>query len=164
MKSYIFVCIYVVVLGAFAYWFWEIRTNKQALRHENTEKCRLCKKIASQCSKPLQKWFYSERAKDYTLHAADGYRGKSAQEAHLAAGRSMAAYGKSPHNYSPSRALDVQFIENGEQDWTISRFRALAERAPANIEWGGYWKEFTDNPHFQEKDWKNLVKNFPNGN
>ncbi len=138
--------------------------QKKAAAHLNKAQCAACDQIVTLCSEDLQKWFHSERAEDLSLHALSSYRGKDRQEAHFQAGRSKAHFGESPHNYSPSRALDVVFVVQGQNSWNLVKLDTMAKRAPSNIEWGGYWKDFKDNPHFQEREWKTMVTNFPNGN
>ena len=68
--------------------------------------------------------------------------------------------GESPHNYLPSFAFDIAFINPLTQklDWNKKYFLQFAECVKEfgeSVEWGGDWK-FTDLPHFQLRDWKNL--------
>lgn len=64
--------------------------------------------------------------------------------------------GQSPHNYNPSYALDVAFLNNGKVDWSDKLFRAFASyMSNPKIEWGGGWK-FKDMPHYEVKGWRNL--------
>lgn len=142
---------------------WGFRERKP-LVHVDEEECALCNRITKTCSETLREWFQTERFRDYTLHALEGKRTRAEQEAHFAAGRSKATFGKSPHNYKPSRALDVHYIVDGVPDWKEGRYKTLATRMPSNIEWGGDWKGFKDSFHFQEVHWTNLIENYPNGN
>jgi hypothetical protein len=139
-------------------------TVKKTLSHLNQAQCASCDQILAECSEPLQQWFYSERTENFSLHATTGYRGQKQQEASFQEGRSKAHFGESPHNYFPSRAVDLVFIVKGKNVWTPAEYEPVAKRAPANIEWGGYWKDFKDIPHFQERDWKEMVTNYPKGN
>lgn len=67
--------------------------------------------------------------------------------------------GQSPHNYLPSLAFDIGFKnEAGQLDWSIDLFKKFNELLDHPlIDWGGNWR-FTDNPHFELKNWKLLVK------
>jgi hypothetical protein len=66
--------------------------------------------------------------------------------------------GQSPHNYNPSFAIVVAFINNGKTDWSEKWFKAFAPyMSNPKIEWGGIWK-FVDYPHFELRGWKSLIK------
>lgn len=66
--------------------------------------------------------------------------------------------GQSLHNYFPSFAFDIAFVDgkNGNIDWSITLFQNFASIIcrDSNIEWGGNWKSFKDNPHFGFKNYK----------
>lgn len=132
--------------------------------HADEADCQLCDEIVSRCSESIRKWFAHERTQDPALHASAGYRGKEEQEEAFRRGASKAQFGQSPHNYFPSRAVDVWFNERGRAVWDSLKLQEMAERLPAELEWGGYWKELVDAPHFQEREWKTVVTNFPDGN
>lgn len=67
--------------------------------------------------------------------------------------------GQSPHNYNPSYAIDVAFINNGKTDWSEKWFKAFAPyMANPKIEWGGLWRSMPDMPHYELKGWRNLKK------
>ena len=58
--------------------------------------------------------------------------------------------GQSLHNYYPALAFDIAFKRGAELYWDISLFRAFAAIANSHeLEWGGDWQGFKDNPHFQ---------------
>lgn len=69
--------------------------------------------------------------------------------------------GDSPHNYQPTPALDVKFIDaQGKVHWEESLFKRFAIYMLRNekIEWGGHWPAGKrDMPHFQRKNWQALV-------
>lgn len=66
--------------------------------------------------------------------------------------------GQSLHNYYPSYAFDIAFVDgkNGKLDWSIDLFKKFAGIIcrDQNNEWGGNWKSFKDNPHFGFKNYK----------
>lgn len=69
--------------------------------------------------------------------------------------------GQSAHNYLPSPAGDIKFIDaHGNCDWHDALFHLFATymlRNPA-VEWGGHFPAGkTDLPHFQRKGWLQLV-------
>jgi peptidoglycan L-alanyl-D-glutamate endopeptidase CwlK len=68
--------------------------------------------------------------------------------------------GSSPHNYLPALAFDVAFRrENGTLDWSLIHFQRFAPYVTkhAEVEWGGSWATFKDNPHFQLKNWRKHI-------
>lgn len=66
--------------------------------------------------------------------------------------------GQSLHNYFPSLAFDIAFVDgkNGKVDWSLDLFKKFASIIcrDQNIEWGGNWKSFKDNPHFGFNNYK----------
>jgi len=70
--------------------------------------------------------------------------------------------GQSPHNYLPSLAFDIAFINSAKQlDWSNLLFKNFADiicKIEPNIEWGGSWKGFSDAPHYELKNWRNYIK------
>jgi peptidoglycan L-alanyl-D-glutamate endopeptidase CwlK len=85
------------------------------------------------------------------------YRSDEDQAADYAKGRTKpgkvvtnARPGQSLHNYYPALAFDIAFKVGNEVHWDISLFRQFAAIAKSlGLEWGGNWKHFKDNPHFQ---------------
>lgn len=70
--------------------------------------------------------------------------------------------GESPHNYLPSQAFDIAFINTITQklDWGVINFKRFAEiiiEIQPLIEWGGGWI-FKDAPHYQMRNWRNFIK------
>ncbi len=58
--------------------------------------------------------------------------------------------GQSVHNYMPSCAFDIAFKLGKEIHWEIDLFKKFAKIAKSfQLEWGGDWKTFQDNPHYQ---------------
>lgn len=97
------------------------------------------------------------------------YRPNAEQTELYASGRTKkgkiltnAKAGQSPHNYSPSMALDIAFKDsNGAVDWSehlFKKFADLLSEITKQVVWGGSWQGFKDLPHFELKDWKHLVK------
>lgn len=68
--------------------------------------------------------------------------------------------GQSPHNYLPSFAFDVAFIDTTTQkvSWDIKYFKWFAEcikSVSSVVDSGIYWK-FKDAPHHELRGWKHL--------
>jgi len=58
--------------------------------------------------------------------------------------------GQSLHNYYPALAFDIAFKVGNTLYWDVALFRKFATIAKKlGLEWGGDWKNFKDNPHFQ---------------
>lgn len=141
-------------------------------KHTNTEECLKCEEILQGADPDLVAWFKSERKRDPELHCSCSVRGKVEQQKAKAEGKSNADYGKSPHNYRPSMALDLFFIVKDTAAWILSRYKAIAARKPTWLTWGADWNDngstadekFKDSPHFEKKNWKTKVHNYPNGN
>jgi peptidoglycan L-alanyl-D-glutamate endopeptidase CwlK len=69
--------------------------------------------------------------------------------------------GESPHNYNPCLAFDLGFKVGNVLNWNITYFKKFADliiKIEPRIEWGGSWKSFKDNPHYQLIDWKSYIK------
>lgn len=68
--------------------------------------------------------------------------------------------GESPHNYLPSPAWDIAFINLHQKlDYNMDLFHKYAEivkKIQPMIECGIDWK-FKDAPHFQLKNWRNFI-------
>jgi|ERR1041385_3968202 peptidoglycan L-alanyl-D-glutamate endopeptidase CwlK len=85
------------------------------------------------------------------------YRSSEEQAASYAQGRTTpgkivtnAKPGQSLHNYHPALAFDIAFKKDRQVYWTIDLFKKFAATARwFGLEWGGDWKTFQDNPHFQ---------------
>lgn len=78
---------------------------------------------------------------------------------------------ESPHNYMPSPAFDIAFINPLTQklSWDIIYFRRFADiirKVSPLVRWGGDWNDNgktsdekkPDGPHYERRDWKTLVK------
>lgn len=62
-----------------------------------------------------------------------------------------------PHNYKPSRAIDVAVVDNqsGKTLWEEIHYRCLLEIAQRfGLESGGGWKSLKDWPHLQVPNYK----------
>ena len=87
-----------------------------------------------------------------------GFRGRADQEEAYKTGHSRAQFGESPHNQSPSMAVDIAPYPI---DWkNIQRFKDLAEvvkttakEMSIEIRWGGDFKSISDYPHFELAAW-----------
>jgi len=95
-----------------------------------------------------------------------GVRGRAAQEEAFNQGNSKAKFGKSPHNFSPSYAVDLSPYVGGGIAWTdTDLFRKLADHMKACakelgilITWGGDFKSIVDMPHYELTYWRDMKK------
>jgi hypothetical protein len=103
---------------------------------------------------------------DFTIVC--GERDKAAQEAAFIQGNSRARFGQSPHNYSPSLAVDICPWADGALQWNnhqlfdslAEHIKTTAKRLGIEVTWGGDFKSIVDKPHFELKNWKK-IKNQP---
>lgn len=104
------------------------------------------------CHSDLQK-LVSAVAEKVEITVLEGYRGKEAQDAAFAAGKSKLRFPNGKHNKQPSLAVDIAPYP---VDWyDLKRFTdmaAVVKQTAAEmgiaIDWGGDWK-FVDMPHFE---------------
>lgn len=93
-------------------------------------------------------------SQDFDLAVICGYRGKDDQDRAFREGRSKLRWPQSKHNRSPSLAVDLAPFPI---DWDDEpRFKAMAvcvlghaQRLGVKITWGGSWRRFVDQPHFE---------------
>lgn len=69
--------------------------------------------------------------------------------------------GESPHNYKPSAAFDIAFIDIKKKlDWSNKYFRLFADiivKLQPLVVCGIDFKSLPDAPHFELKDWRKYV-------
>lgn len=115
------------------------------------------------CHLDLQKLFL-EVVKHYDCTILCGYRSQKDQEKALKEGNSKLGWPNSPHNKSPSLAVDVVPCpidwNNTKAFYHFAGFvRATALQMGVNLIWGGDWdsdfdlidQKFNDLPHFEIK-------------
>jgi peptidoglycan L-alanyl-D-glutamate endopeptidase CwlK len=131
------------------------------------------------CHWILQKVF-AEVLKDFDNTIICGTRSKAEQTAALKSGASKAAFGESPHNYTPSLAVDagpynaaIRNIDwNDRERITLFAGHVLqtanmmhrAGNIPHTVIWGGDWDDdshvsdnsFDDLVHFEIANWRRL--------
>lgn len=140
-------------------------------KHQNNGFCPRCQLFLESAHPDLRAWFEPEQEADPELHISCSVRGSRDQQEALERGASKASFGKSPHNYETSWAIDLFFIVKGSASWVFSRYKALAANKPDYILWGADWNDngrtddekFKDSPHFEIKDWKTMEPDYPNG-
>lgn len=102
---------------------------------------------------------------DFTIVC--GVRGREDQEKAFSEGNSRAVFGKSPHNFKPSYAVDVApYVPGVGIAWTDTElFNALARHIKkcANelgvlVAWGGDFKSINDKPHWELTYWRDMKK------
>jgi peptidoglycan L-alanyl-D-glutamate endopeptidase CwlK len=90
------------------------------------------------------------------------YRNNAMQDVYYAKRPKItqARAGESPHNYYPSLAFDIAFLENKKLSYNAKYFKEFAAiilNETLNVTWGGNFKNFKDMPHFELTDWKDLI-------
>lgn len=108
----------------------------------------------SECDERLQRLFEEVDRRGHECTIITGYRGREAQEQAYHDGMSKAHFGESPHNVSPSRAVDAAPYPI---DWKDEpRFVAfatdvqqIAAEMNIRIKWGGDFKTIHDLDHFE---------------
>lgn len=101
------------------------------------------------------------------------YRSNESQNDLFAIGRtkkgSIVTYargGQSPHNFFPSFAFDIAFLDKNNPkklDWSEKGFIRVNQIVKNShyadiVTWGGEWVgNKNDKPHFQLKNWKELI-------
>lgn len=105
------------------------------------------KQIAKECLSEYQR-LYPDKPRPIITCT---YRDAIDQEKAYKAGTSKARFGQSLHNYYPALAFDIAFVKSDNTlDWGVQQFKNFAKLAKGyGLEWGGDWKGFVDNPHFQ---------------
>jgi peptidoglycan LD-endopeptidase CwlK len=101
-----------------------------------------------------------------------GHRSESEQQGayHARPQLSKARFGESPHNYTPSLAIDVAPYKNGGIDWNdteaftylAGHFMGAAHMHGIALRWGRDWdgdedlndQTFNDYPHLELLNWK----------
>lgn len=100
---------------------------------------------------------------DFTIVC--GERDEAAQMAAYEAGNSRAKFGQSPHNLSPSAAVDVcpyipgrglVWDDDGLWDRLAVHIIETARKMDIPIQWGGSFTSIVDKPHFELRFWKEL--------
>jgi hypothetical protein len=131
-------------------------------RHKNGGNCEKCFEILNfngGTDNILASWFLLMSSKVDDLHVSCSGRGEDEQNKLYYEKKSNAKWTESPHNYSPSLAIDLFFIDhNGNAVFDKARFKDLCLDKPANIKWGGDFKNFPDSPHFERTGWEKLKK------
>lgn len=87
-----------------------------------------------------------------------GHRDREAQELAFKEGKSKARWGKSPHNRSPSMAVDaIPYPSGYEDEKRMERFagyvQATANMHGIHLTWGGDFKSIHDPAHFEIENW-----------
>lgn len=131
------------------------------MRHQNESSCERCEEFLKKVHVSLLDWFVSLRMKHKDAHVSCGVRPEVAQEAAFRDGKSKAHFGKSPHNYYPSLAIDIFRIrEDGSPEWSISWYKkVIKQNLYDGITWGGDFSSFPDAPHVELTNWKELAEN-----
>lgn len=129
------------------------------MKHDNSGACAHCLEILNKYPKfdeDLLEWFKSTQKTTPNFHAAEGGRGREAQETDFTHGASKAHYGESAHNFNA--ALDGFFIVKGKYNLDEELFRQVAIGLPSFIEWyGAVGAKFYERPHFEKCGWRELA-------
>jgi hypothetical protein len=131
-------------------------------KHKNGDSCEKCLEILNfngGTDSVLASWFLLIKSKFHDVHVSTSGRNETEQNKMFAQKRSLAKWTESPHNYQPSCALDLFFIDQeGKALFSIEKYKELLFDMPNNITWGGTFKKFPDAPHFERTQWKKIAK------
>lgn len=116
------------------------------------------KKILALAHPDLQR-IANSAIKEFDFSVICSVRSKADQERAYRTGKSRAKYGQSPHNYTPSLAIDIVPYP---LDWGDLRafekmgeiFLKHARILKIDIVWGKYFSGLVDYPHFELRNWK----------
>lgn len=142
----------------------ELATSAQTVKHTAELPCPKCQELLLITSPVLADWFKEEQKKDPSLHIMQAYRGEKEQERVFKSGASYVGWGKSAHNYQPSFAIDLFFLENGKSKQIPTKYKKMVSRLPASLENGSAIEGLVDWGHFQVKNWKKIAPGYPSGN
>lgn len=98
---------------------------------------------------------------DFTVICA--FRGERAQNDAYRAGKSRARFGQSPHNFSPSLAIDIvpfplDWNDLAAFDRMGAAFLNAARECGVKVKWGKDFIGLIDYPHFELHDWRQYAK------
>lgn len=133
-------------------------------KHINSGNCQKCEEILNKYGgthKKLKEWFKDKQSKNYSLHCSCSGRDRIAQNLNHVNGNSNAEFGKSPHNYKPSLAIDIFFTDARYPNdiYPIKLFEEIMESLDEGLEWfGSKESKYYELPHIQLKNWKTLIK------
>lgn len=133
-------------------------------KHFNDGNCKKCREIINRYPGfhlELANWFYLVQSRVPSVHTSCAGRNEQDQDAVYLRGASRAKWGESSHNYG--LGIDLFFIVDDKALWDLDKSTFLFRRKveplrPDWIEWGGNWKSFQENAHYQHKNWKTLVE------
>lgn len=111
----------------------------------------------------LQKVMH-EAIKHYDFTVYCSIRNREDQERAFREGKSRAHFGSSPHNFTPSRAVDIAPWINGGIDWNnLKAFDEMgsvvlkaAQSVGVDITWGKNFTSLVDRPHFELTKWRDM--------
>ncbi len=106
------------------------------------------------CHPDLQRLF-NEAVKTMDMTIVTGFRNQADQDLAFKEGRSLLKFPHGLHNHTPSLAVDAcpypYDWDKNEPDIKIlaDHIKATAEKLGIDIVYGGDWKKFKDDDHFQ---------------
>jgi len=114
----------------------------------------------------LRDWFMIMQGKFNECHVSCAGRDEKSQTEAFNAGRSLAEFGQSPHNFTPAFAIDLFRIDSDghahfEMEWYKEN---LVPEMPKYLTWGGTFKSrktgksFPDGPHFEITGWSKMPR------
>ncbi len=130
-------------------------------RHVNNGNCDKCHEIMNEFGTEdiLRSSFILIQAKHNDCHVSWAGRGEVDQNRCYDQHQSNAKWGYSPHNFTPTLALDLfRLLDNGHAEWKVDWFRdVILVEMPGSITWGGTFTK-PDSDHFEVADWKTRAK------
>lgn len=133
------------------------------VKHLNSGSCDKCYDILNKYGEPperIKEFFEDVVSRHKDAHIAFAGRGMNDQELFFQQGTSKAHWGESPHNYN--LAIDLFRLTFNRAEWLHTWYEQIWEESKEEFKdfaWGGDWNKFKDFPHYELKDWKDMVKN-----
>lgn len=134
-------------------------------KHINNGKCEKCLEFMNEWGVDdiLRRWFIATQVRTPEMHTSCVGRNQEDQEFALLHKASKASFGKSPHNYTPSLAMDIFRLVVEEGKPTQASFNpewykaVIVPTIPDRITWGGYFHDIIDSPHFEIRGWSKIA-------
>lgn len=127
--------------------------------HINDGSCKKCQSIIDKFpdfNSDLREWFEQQQAEYPAFHCSDAGRGRIEQETYFNRQASKAHYGESSHNYGCG--IDTFWLISGKYNVDVELYKKYIQPTlPEFIFWGFNWVSFPETPHFEIKNWKELV-------
>jgi len=129
------------------------------MKHENGKPCERCEQKLTEANPTLVSWFYWVKSNFPDTHIAWSFRDQASQDNAFFKGLSTLTWPNSKHNVVDengkpcAEALDLFQLGDDGKAYFLHAFyknvHELTEKEMLPIKWGGTFKNFPDNDHFE---------------